>query len=88
MSFEYFPGAGVVHLQTVKPARVVPGHERHKWSRQPERGQTARCTKCGCVKCYRISYETVYRQAGSSTILTERPACTGKPSPHENPPPA
>lgn len=77
MSFEHVPGVGMVHFQEVKQARVVPAHERHKWNRVPQRGQTATCVKCGCVKCYRISYETVYRQPGSSEILTERPACTG-----------
>lgn len=69
------------HLSTVAPRRVVPAAERHKWSRIPQRGQTARCLHCGCVKCYRLDYETVYRLAGATEILTERPACTGKPSP-------
>jgi len=75
--FLYAPG---VHLSFVKAPRVVPAAERHKWSRIPERGQTAKCLKCGCVKCYRLNYETVFRQAGSSEILTERPACTGTPN--------
>ena len=63
------------HLSTVKPPRVVPAAERHKWSRIPKRGQTAHCLKCGCVKCYRLSYETVYRLIGADDVLTERPAC-------------
>lgn len=69
------------HLSVGKVPRVVPAAEKHKWSRVPERGQTARCLKCGCVKCYRLSYETVYRLKGSADILTERPACTGTPTP-------
>jgi hypothetical protein len=80
MSFQYYPGIGVVHLQTVKPARVVPGPKRHKWSRKPERGQTAKCLKCGCVKCYRLNYETVYRLPDSAEILTERPDCFSIPT--------
>lgn len=79
MSFQNIPGVGVVHFNEVKQARVVPGNERHKWSRTPKRGETARCVKCGCAKSYRLDYETVYRLIGSSEILTERPACTGAP---------
>ena len=67
----------MVHLNEVKQARVVPGHARHRWSRIPKRGQVATCQKCGCQKCYRVDYETVYRLAGSQDILTERPDCTG-----------
>lgn len=63
------------HLSTVKPPRIVPAAERHKWSRVPLRGQTARCLKCGTVKCFRLDYETVYRRKDSNVILTERPAC-------------
>ncbi len=77
MSFYHDPAIGTFHLQEVKPPRVVPSHERHKWSRIPQRGQTAICLKCGCAKCYRLDYNTVYRLAGSSEILAERPACTG-----------
>lgn len=68
------------HLQEVSPRRVVPANEKHKWSRIPERGQTATCTKCGCQKCYRLTWDTVFRLKDSTEILTERPACTGKPS--------
>jgi hypothetical protein len=78
MSFYHMPGVGMVHLNEVAPRRVVPAAERHKWSRIPKRGETARCEKCGCVKCYRLTYETVYRLADSSEILTERPACQSK----------
>ncbi|MDF7813629.1 hypothetical protein [Hymenobacter sp. YC55] len=77
MSFEFIEGVGIVHFNLTKPARVVPGHERHKWSRKPLRGQTAVCLKCGTAKCYRLSYEVVYRRAGEAQILTERPTCTG-----------
>ena len=77
MGFYHDPNIGTYHLQEVKPPRVVPAHERHKWSRIPERGQTATCLKCGCQKCYRISYETVYRLAGTTEVLMERPPCTG-----------
>lgn len=79
MSFEHIPGVGMVHFQEVPPRRVVPAAERHRWSRIPQRGETARCQRCGCVKCYRTDYNTVYRLAGRSEILQERPACTGKP---------
>lgn len=79
MSFEFIEGVGMVHFNMAKPPRVVPGHERHKWSRKPLRGQTAVCLKCGTAKCYRLSYEVVYRRAGETQILTERPACTGIP---------
>ena len=79
MSFQHIPGIGVVHFNEVPPRRVVPAAERHKWNRVPKRNQTAYCTKCGCVKCYRKDYNTVYRLNGSSAILEERPACTGKP---------
>ncbi len=69
-------GPVVVHLNVVTPARVVPGPLRHKWSRKPERGQTATCSKCGCQKCYRTDYTTVYRLKGSAAVLDERPDCT------------
>ena len=79
MGFHHDPQLGTYHLQEVKRPRVVPAHERHKWSRIPKRGQTAVCLKCGLAKCFRLTYEMVYRQAGSTEILTERPACTGRP---------
>lgn len=66
------------HISYAKPRCVVPAAERHKWSRVPERGQTARCLKCGTVKCYRRDYNTVYRLKGSTEVLEQRPACTGK----------
>ncbi len=65
------------HLSMLPPRRVVPAEERHKWSRIPKRGETARCLKCGTVKCYRLNYETVYRLAGSTEVLEERPSCFG-----------
>ncbi|MFD2787960.1 hypothetical protein [Hymenobacter rubripertinctus] len=79
MSFYRLPGGGWMHLNEVKPPRVVPAHERHRWSRVPVRGQAATCKRCGCQKCFRIDYETVYRLAGSTEILTERPPCNGSP---------
>ena len=77
MGFYHDPSVGVFHLQEVKRPRVVPAEEKHKWNRIPERGQTAVCVKCGTAKCYRLSWDTVYRRAGETEILTERPACTG-----------
>ena len=76
MSFQHIPGVGTVHFQDIKPPRVVPGPERHRWTRIPQRGQTATCLKCGCQKCYRLDYSTVYRLQGQTKILTERPACS------------
>ncbi len=69
-----------IHISYAKPRRVVPAAERHQWSRKPERGETARCLKCGTVKCHRLDYNTVYRLKGSTEVLEERPACTGKPT--------
>ena len=78
MSFYNVPGVGVVHFNEGKPPRVVPGPERHKWSRKlTERGQVATCLKCGCQKCYRYTYEVVFRRAGETQVLPERPPCTG-----------
>lgn len=79
MGFYHDSQLGTYHLQEVKPPRVVPAAERHKWNRIPKRGQVATCLKCGCQKCYRLSHEVVFRQAGSVEVLTERPACTGSP---------
>lgn len=50
MSFEHIPGIGMVHFLVVKPPRIVPGHERHKWNSKPRWGESATCLKCGCVK--------------------------------------
>ena len=77
MGFYQLPEGGWVHLQEVKRPRIVPGNERHRWNRVPARGQVATCTRCGCQKCFRLNYEVVYRLAGSTEILTARPACTG-----------
>lgn len=80
MSFQHIPGIGLVHLQTVKAARVVPGNERHKWDRKAAWGETTTCLKCGCIK-YRLKtqpdYTEAYQMRGSMTMLEERPACTG-----------
>ena len=35
MSYQHFPGVGVVHLNLARPARVVPGPERHQWDAKP-----------------------------------------------------
>lgn len=71
---------GLVHFQEVAPARVVPGHERHKWDRKAAWGETATCLKCGCIK-WRLKtqpdYSEVYQMPGSTAMLEERPACTG-----------
>jgi hypothetical protein len=68
------------HLQTVKPPRVVPGNERHKWDSKPAWGESATCVKCGCVK-HRLKtqpdYTERYQLAGTTALLPERPACTG-----------
>jgi len=80
MSLQHFAGVGPVFLHEVAPRRVVPASERHKWDRVPQRGQVATCTKCGAKKCYRMDYNIVYRLAGSTEVLTERPACTGTKS--------
>jgi hypothetical protein len=84
MSFEHIPGVGMVHFQTVKAARVVPGHERHKWDGKPAWGESATCLKCGCVK-HRLKtqpdYTERYQLAGTTAMLPERPACTGTPKP-------
>lgn len=80
MSFELFPGVGMVHLQTVNKPRVVPGAERHRWgNKHLLRRQSTSCEKCGCVKTYRADYEVRYRMPGERET-TERPACTGDSS--------
>jgi hypothetical protein len=81
MRFQYFPGVGMVHLQTVKPARVVPDHERHKWLiKKLLGGQSTSCDKCGCVKTLRRDYEIRYRMPAGPEF-TERPAGIGNSSP-------
>lgn len=83
MSFQHFPGVGMVHLHTVKPARVVPGNERHSWlNKHLLRGQCTTCTKCSCAKAYDRDYQTRYRMPGGQ-VVTERPTCPGKPSPQQ-----
>jgi hypothetical protein len=79
MSFHYISGVGLVHFNEVKPPRVVPGHERHKWDGKPEWGESATCVKCGCVKRRKKTYPDwteTYQMPGAEEV-TERPACTG-----------
>lgn len=80
MSFEHIPGIGMVHFNTVQPARVVPSHEKHSWATKGklQRSQRTSCTKCGCEKLCRVDFEIRYRLAGQQQWLQERPACTGK----------
>lgn len=81
MSFDFFPGVGLVHLQTVKPARVVPASERHRWSATAVRGgKPVTCNKCGCKKSYLRDYRTMYLMPGGRQLTEGRPACTGTPS--------
>jgi hypothetical protein len=71
------------HLSTVKPARVVPGNERHRWNSKPNWGESTTCNKCGCVKHRLKSYPDYterYQLPGSTEMLAERPACTGIPN--------
>lgn len=72
MGFYHQEGIGTYHLNEVKPPRVVPGHERHKWKDKPGWGQSTTCTKCGCIKT--IGYTDTYQMPGESPV-TERPAC-------------
>lgn len=82
MSFHYHPSIGAFHLQEVKRPRVVPSHERHKWSQKlTRRGDAATCLKCGCVKTYRVDYEISYLVPGARLPDVHRPACTGSPTP-------
>ncbi|ARK08830.1 hypothetical protein A6C57_00090 [Fibrella sp. ES10-3-2-2] len=79
MSFYYTPELGTFHLNEVKPPRVVPGNERHKWDRKPAWGESATCTKCGCIKRRKRTqpdYTETYQMPGSGEV-SERPACTG-----------
>lgn len=78
MSFQHFPGIGLVHLQEVRRPRIVPAGERHKWDKKIGRGEVATCLKCGAQKLYQMDYEIRYTVPGrESNRLTERPACTG-----------
>ncbi|MCX6216580.1 hypothetical protein [Spirosoma sp.] len=77
MAFYHSPETGTYHLNEVKPARVVPGNERHKWDNKPEWGQKATCIKCGCIKSRnKPEYTETYRMPNSKET-TERPACNG-----------
>lgn len=81
MSYHHIPGVGTVHLQDVKPRRVVPGHERHQWDKkQVAWGESTTCQKCGCVKHRRKTqpeYTEVYHLPGGPETRV-RPACTGQ----------
>ena len=83
MSFYYHPSIGTFHLQEVKPRRVVPGPERHRWDRQPTWGESATCKKCGCVK-HRLKtqpdYTERYQLPGTTQLLPERHTCTPPPA--------
>ncbi len=77
MSFHYLPGIGTFHLNEVKPPRIVPGHERHKWSSKPGWGEQTTCLKCGCVKRRKRTqpdYTETYQMPGGVEVM-ERPAC-------------
>jgi hypothetical protein len=81
MSFEYFPGIGMVHLNMAKPPRIVPGNERHKWDKKLVWGGSSTCIKCGCVKrALKPEYIETYQMPGGS-VVNERPACTGANAP-------
>lgn len=72
----------LVHLQEVKPARVVPVHEKHKWDGKPAWGEQTTCTKCGCVKRRKRTqpyYTETYQMPGGAEV-EQRPACTGSKS--------
>jgi hypothetical protein len=72
------PTSRVVHLSTVKPPHVVPGHERHRWLiKKLLRGQSTTCDKCGCVKTLTRDYETRFRPVGATLDTDMRPPCTG-----------
>jgi hypothetical protein len=69
---------GGYHLSTVKPPRVVPGPERHRWlNKKLLRGQSTTCDKCGCKRTYRRDYETEYLMPDLVLPTTQRPPCTG-----------
>ena len=79
MAFYHSPELGTYHLNEAKPARVVPGNERHKWARKIGWGESTVCLKCGCFKTKKKpDYIEMYLMRGGE-IVTERPACTGKP---------
>ena len=74
------PTMGGFHLSTVKPPRVVPGHERHRWLiKKLLRGQSTTCDKCGCKKTLTRDYETRYHIVGAKFDTELRPDCTGVP---------
>jgi len=75
MSFEYIKGIGTVHFNEVKPPRVVPGNERHKWDSKPGWGESATCKKCGCVKRRKKPEYTETYQMPGQLEQSDRPAC-------------
>jgi hypothetical protein len=76
MSFQHIPGIGTVHFNEVKPPRVVPGQERHKWAGKPGWGESTTCIKCGCVKTRKKpEYIETYKVPGGE-VVTERPVCS------------
>ncbi len=78
MSFRHIEGIGLVHLNEIKPPRVVPGNERHRWDSKPGWGEKATCVKCGCVKHRRKpEYIETYKMPGQQEI-TERPPCSNE----------
>lgn len=63
------------HLHTMKPPRVVPGPERHRWNGRPAWGETATCLKCGCIKSRsKLDYQKHYTLPGHPST-TQRPPC-------------
>lgn len=87
MAFYYDSGIGTFHLNEVRPPRVVPGNERHKWDGKPGWGEQTTCLKCGCVKRRKRTqpdYTETYHMPGG-VELAERPACVGGASITRNP---
>lgn len=80
MGFYHSPEIGTYHLNEVKPPRVVPGDERHKWAAKITYGQSTHCVKCGCVKHIPKGYDPETFQMPGGPIVNERPACTGTKS--------
>ncbi|MGI4834650.1 MAG: hypothetical protein ACRYFK_14435 [Janthinobacterium lividum] len=84
MSLRFYPGVGVVHLQTVRATRLIPSAERHRWDKKKlPWGETATCLYCGCQK-HRLKTQPDwcerFQLAGTTEMLEARPACTGKPA--------
>jgi hypothetical protein len=75
MSFEHIKGIGLVHLNLARKPRVVPGNERHKWDKQPKRGERAVCLKCGLIQIHQHNFITIFQRPGSTEQLHQRPPC-------------